>query len=279
MSGLALMLMEMGHRVSGCDRVTSTETERLQSLGLSFSCPHSADAVSDAEIVIYSSAIREDNPALSAARKLNIPCMRRAECLAAILNGKKGVVVSGTHGKTTTSALCAHLMREGRMRPCHYVGAEIPVLGTNAHWNEDSEYLVAEGDESDGTLVNYIPEHSIVLNIEPEHLDHYKDLDEIKAVFDQLCSQTRGMIIYCRAPCRRSGRMRRLSQFRFLRLVWCGLHRHGHPGTPRPHSVHRPERGRGTGPRGAGHSRTPQRAEFPGRPLRWQRNWAWTSRR
>ena len=133
MSGLALMLMEMGHRVSGCDRVTSAETERLQSLGLSFSCPHSADAVSDAEIVIYSSAIRADNPALAAARKLNIPCMRRAECLAAILNGKKGVVVSGTHGKTTTSALCAHLMREGRMRPCHYVGAEIPVLGTNAH--------------------------------------------------------------------------------------------------------------------------------------------------
>lgn len=71
------------------------------------------------------------------------------------------------------------------------------MLGTNAHWNEDSEYLVAEGDESDGTLVNYIPEHSIVLNIEPEHLDHYKDLDEIKAVFDQLCSQTRGKIIYC----------------------------------------------------------------------------------
>lgn len=199
MSGLALMLMEMGHRVSGCDRVTSTETERLQSLGLAFSCPHSADAVADAEIVIYSSAIREDNPALAAARRLNIPCMRRAECLAAILNGKKGVVVSGTHGKTTTSALCAHLMREGRMRPCHYVGAEIPVLGTNAHWNEDSEYLVAEGDESDGTLVNYIPEHSIVLNVEPEHLDHYKDLDEIKAVFHQLCSQTRGNIIYCKA--------------------------------------------------------------------------------
>lgn len=199
MSGLALMLMEMGHRVSGCDRVTSAETERLQSLGLAFSCPHSADAVADAEIVIYSSAIRDDNAALAAARGLGIPCMRRADCLAAILNGKKGVVVSGTHGKTTTSALCAHLMREGRMRPCHYVGAEIPVLGTNAHWNEDSEYLVAEGDESDGTLVNYLPEHSIVLNIEPEHLDHYKDLDEIKAVFNTLCTQTRGKIIYCKA--------------------------------------------------------------------------------
>lgn len=199
MSGLALMLMEMGHHVSGCDRVTSTETERLQNLGLAFSCPHSADVVADAEIVIYSSAIREDNPALYAARNLNISCVRRADCLAAILNGKKGIVVSGTHGKTTTSALCAHLMREGRMRPCHYVGAEIPVLGTNAHWNEDSEYLVAEGDESDGTLINYIPEHSIVLNIEPEHLDHYKNLDEIKEVFSTLCCQTRGKIIYCQA--------------------------------------------------------------------------------
>lgn len=218
MSGLALMLMEMGHRVSGCDRVTSTETERLQSLGLAFSCPHSADAVADAEIVIYSSAIREDNPALAAARQLNIPCMRRAECLAAILNGKKGVVVSGTHGKTTTSALCAHLMREGRMRPCHYVGAEIPVLGTNAHWNEDSEYLVAEGDESDGTLVNYIPEHSIVLNVEPEHLDHYKDLDEIKTVFNQLCTQPAENHLL-QGPSRRDGRLRQISQCRLLWMV------------------------------------------------------------
>ena len=264
MSGLALMLMEMGHRVSGCDRVTSAETERLQSLGLSFSCPHSADAVSDAEIVIYSSAIRADNPALAAARKLNIPCMRRAECLAAILNGKKGVVVSGTHGKTTTSALCAHLMREGRMRPCHYVGAEIPVLGTNAHWNEDSEYLVAEGDESDGTLVNYIPEHSIVLNIEPEHLDHYKDLDEIKAVFDRLCSQTRGKIIYCRAH---PGAEDVCAKYpNSVSYGWSDAdYRYGRAGTPRTHPVHRVEGERGTGPRGAGHTRTPQCPEFPGR--------------
>ncbi|MBQ8900385.1 MAG: UDP-N-acetylenolpyruvoylglucosamine reductase, partial [Akkermansia sp.] len=148
MSGLARMLLEMGHRVSGCDRVTSDETERLQQAGLVFSCPHSAAAVSDAEVVIYSSAIREENVALAAARQNGCLCLRRAECLAAILNNKKGVVVAGTHGKTTTSAMSAHLLREGRMRPCHYVGAEIPVLGANAHWTEDSEYLVAEGDES-----------------------------------------------------------------------------------------------------------------------------------
>lgn len=198
MSGLARMLLEMGHRVSGCDRVTSDETERLQAAGLAFSCPHNPDAVRHAEIVIYSSAIREDNPALKAAREGNLLCLRRAECLAAILNNKKGVVVAGTHGKTTTSALTTHLMREGRLRPCHYVGAEIPVLGSNAHWNEDSEYLVAEGDESDGTLVNYVPEHSIILNIEAEHLDFYRDLDHIKSVFDRLCRQTRGKIFYCK---------------------------------------------------------------------------------
>lgn len=199
MSGLARMLLEMGHHVSGCDRVTSVETERLQQAGLVFSCPHNPEAVKDAEVVIYSSAIREDNVALHAARENGCLCLRRAECLAAILNNKKGVVVAGTHGKTTTSSLCAHLLREGRMRPCHYVGAEIPVLGANAHWNADSEYLVAEGDESDGTLVNYLPEHSIILNIEAEHLDFYRDLDHIKSVFDRLCRQTRGRIIYCKA--------------------------------------------------------------------------------
>ena len=199
MSGLARMLLEMGHRVSGCDRVTSTETERLQQAGLMFSSPHSAAAVSDAEVVIYSSAIREENVALHAARQNGCLCLRRAECLAAILNNKKGVVVAGTHGKTTTSSLTAHLLREGRMRPCHYVGAEIPVLGANAHWNSDSEYLIAEGDESDGTLVNYLPEHSIVLNIEAEHLDFYRDLDHIKEVFHTLCRQTRGNIFYCKS--------------------------------------------------------------------------------
>lgn len=197
MSGLARMLLEMGHRVSGCDRVTSDETESLQRSGLVFSSPHSAEAVADAEIVIYSSAIRESNVALAAARANGAFCLRRADCLAAILNGKKGIVVAGTHGKTTTSSMTTHLLREGRLRPCHYVGAEIPVLGANAHWNEESEYLVAEGDESDGTLVNYLPEHSIMLNIEAEHLDFYRDLDHIKEVFHRLARQTRGKIFYC----------------------------------------------------------------------------------
>lgn len=201
MSGLALMLLEMGHKVSGSDKVTSDETERLKGLGLDFSSPHAPEKASSADIVIYSSAIKDQDPTLKAARDKGIPCLLRAQCLAAILNNKRGVVVAGTHGKTTTSALSSHLLREGRQRPCHYVGAEIPVLGSNAHWNEQSDYLVAEGDESDGTLVNYLPEHSIILNIEAEHLDFYKGIEEIKAVFTRLCDQTRGKIIYCAADC------------------------------------------------------------------------------
>ena len=198
MSGLARLLLEMGHVVSGSDRVTSGETERLRERGLSFSTPHSADAVRDAEVVVYSSAIRDTNPALAAAHFNKTATFRRAECLAAILHTKSGVVVSGTHGKTTTSSMVAHILRKSDLTPCHYVGAEIPVLGSNAEWNEEGEYLVAEGDESDGTLALYKPKHSIVLNVEEEHLDFYtRGIEQIREVFTTLLDQTSGSIIYC----------------------------------------------------------------------------------
>lgn len=197
MSGLALLLMGMGHKVSGSDKVTTAETVRMESLGLIFSSPHTAEAVRDADVVVYSSAIKPENPALAEAIRLGIPALRRAECLAGILHTKKGVVVSGTHGKTTTSSMTAYALREAGLEPCHYVGAEIPVLGSNARWCEEGDLMVAEGDESDGTLALYHPEHLIVLNIEAEHLDHYKDIDEICAVFSQTMNQTKGKIVYC----------------------------------------------------------------------------------
>jgi UDP-N-acetylmuramate--alanine ligase len=197
MSGLALLLIGMGHEVSGSDRVTSGETVRLQGLGLKFSSPHSAAAVKGADMVVYSSAIKSDNAAYSAAKKAKTPLLRRAECLAAILHTKKGIVISGTHGKTTTSAMTAHVLREAAMKPSHYVGAEIPILGANAKWSQDGEFMVAEGDESDGTLALYHPEHAVMLNIEAEHLDFYKDLDAIKEVFTQLADQTTGKLVFC----------------------------------------------------------------------------------
>ena len=197
MSGLASLLLALGHRVSGSDRVTTLETERLVKAGLQFFSPHSEREVEDCDMVIYSSAIKPGNVAYEAAYKQGIPLVRRAEALAAVMMNKKGVVVAGTHGKTTTSALTAHVLRQGGQKPSHYVGAEIPILGSNAHWDKDGDLFVAEGDESDGTLVNFHPEHSIILNIEPEHLDFYADIEAIKVVFRQLLSQTKGMWIYC----------------------------------------------------------------------------------
>ncbi len=197
MSGLALLLLGMGHKVSGSDRVTTAETERMQGVGLTFSSPHSAAAVKGADMVVYSSAIKTDNSAYAAAKKAKIPLLRRAECLAAILHTKKGIVISGTHGKTTTSAMTAHLLREAGLKPSHYVGAEIPILGANAKWSEDGEFMVAEGDESDGTLALYHPEHAVILNIEAEHLDFYRDIDHIKEVFTTLAEQTKGKLVYC----------------------------------------------------------------------------------
>ncbi|MBV9733885.1 MAG: UDP-N-acetylenolpyruvoylglucosamine reductase, partial [Verrucomicrobia bacterium] len=155
MSGIAGLLLELGHIVSGSDRVSSVETRRLENLGLTFHLPQTPETVQGADLVIYSSAIKEGNPAYDEAVRLNIPRVRRAEALAAIMQSREGIVIAGMHGKTTTSAMAAHVLRIGGLHPSHYVGAEIPILGTNAHWDAEGRFFVAEGDESDGTLRLY----------------------------------------------------------------------------------------------------------------------------
>lgn len=197
MSGIAALLLALGHKVSGSDKVDSAEVKRLQTLGLEFCTPQRAEDVADAQLVIYSSAIRPGNPAYDAASRLGKPMVRRAEALAALMLGKMGILVCGMHGKTTVSAMAAHVLRAAGAHPSHYVGAEIPILGTNARWDAGGEYFVAEGDESDGTIVGYHPEHVIVLNIEPEHLDHYANLAAIDVAFSRLLDQTSGSIFYC----------------------------------------------------------------------------------
>jgi UDP-N-acetylmuramate--L-alanine ligase/UDP-N-acetylenolpyruvoylglucosamine reductase len=196
MSGLAGLLLQLGHDVRGSDKVTTLETERLQRLGLQFRQGQHTQEARDAELVIFSSAIKFDNPILTSVRAAGIPIIRRAEALAAIMSCKRGILIVGMHGKTTTSAMAALVLREGGLHPSHYVGAEIPVLGTNAHWDGRGEYFVAEGDESDGTLEYFRPEHTLVLNIEPEHLDFYPDLAAIEQAFADLVGQTTGTIFY-----------------------------------------------------------------------------------
>jgi UDP-N-acetylmuramate--alanine ligase len=197
MSGIAGLLLALGHRVSGSDKVDTVEVKRLQSHGLAFHTPHRAEDVVDAQLVIYSSAIRPGNAAYDAACSRGTLMIRRAEALAALMLGKKGILVCGMHGKTTVSSMAAHVLRAAGAHPSHYVGAEIPILGTNARWDAGGEYFVAEGDESDGTIIHYHPEHAVVLNIEPEHLDHYADLDAIDNAFGRLLDQTAGKIFYC----------------------------------------------------------------------------------
>src|SRR5437660_493940 len=196
MSGIAALLLELGHEVSGSDKVSTLETDRLQRLGLRFFPQHRAEDASDADLIVVSSAIKIDNPILVSARDSSKPVVRRAEALAAVMRGKRGVVIAGMHGKTTTSAMTAHVLREGGLHPSHYVGAEIPILGTNAHWDSRGEYFVAEGDESDGTLRCFHPEHCLILNIEEEHLDFHVDLEAIEKVFAQLIEQTSETVFY-----------------------------------------------------------------------------------
>src|SRR6266576_790781 len=196
MSGLAGLLIDLGHAVSGSDKVSTTETERLQRLGLHFHEQHLAEHADAADLVVFSSAIKNDNPILLSARTFGKPLLRRAEAVAAIMQARRGIVIAGMHGKTTTSAMTAHVLREGGLHPSHYVGAEIPILGTNAHWNPRGEYFVAEGDESDGTLRCVHPEYAVILNVEEEHLDFYSDLAAIEKVFAQLIDQTSGSVLY-----------------------------------------------------------------------------------
>ncbi|HEY3663065.1 MAG TPA: UDP-N-acetylmuramate--L-alanine ligase [Chthoniobacterales bacterium] len=197
MSGIASLLLELGHDVRGSDKARNQETQRLGQLGLRFSSPHRAEDAEGAELIVFSSAIKEDNPILVAARVNKVPAIRRAEALAAIMLGKRGIIIAGMHGKTTTTAMTAHVLRGGGLHPSHYVGAEIPILGSNAHWDPRGEYFVAEGDESDGTLQLFQPEHALILNVEEEHLDYYKDLAAIEEVFGKLLRQTKGTVFYC----------------------------------------------------------------------------------
>ena len=172
MSGIAALLLSLGHRVSGSDKVTTAEVDRLRTEGLDFFTPVYPEKVIGADIVVYSSAIKPVHPDFVEAVKNQKPTVRRAEVLAALLASRMGILIAGMHGKTTTSAMAAHVLREGGLCPSHYVGAEIPLLGVNAHWDRQGEWFVAEGDESDGSLVLYRPQHSLILNIEEEHLDH-----------------------------------------------------------------------------------------------------------
>src|SRR6202171_2150638 len=182
MSGIAEVLINLGYTVQGSDASDSANVKRLRDKGAKISVGHSAGALGDAEVVVVSTAIKRDNPELTAARAKRLPVVRRAEMLAELMRLKRCVAIGGTHGKTTTTSLVAALVDAGGFDPTVINGGIINAYGTNARLGA-GEWMVVEADESDGTFLKLPADVAIVTNVDPEHLDHFRTFDAVQEAF------------------------------------------------------------------------------------------------
>ena len=182
MSGIAEIMLKIGYRVSGSDAKASANTERLERLGARILIGHDPANVEGASAVVFSSAVKPDNPEYAAARERRIPLVRRAEMLAELMRLQYSVAVGGTHGKTTTTSMIAALLDAGGLDPTVVNGGIINAYGTNAKVG-GGEWMVVEADESDGSFLRLKSTVAVVTNIDPEHLDHYGDFDAVKKAF------------------------------------------------------------------------------------------------
>ncbi|MFH1138917.1 MAG: UDP-N-acetylmuramate--L-alanine ligase [Pseudomonadota bacterium] len=182
MSGIAEVLLNLGHLVSGSDLKESDVTRRLASLGARVFVGHKAENVAAADVVVISSAVPKDNPEILAARRDFTPVIPRAEMLAELMRLKYSVAVAGSHGKTTTTSLVGTILGEGALDPTMVIGGKLDSIGSNARLGQ-GEFLVAEADESDGSFLLLSPTIAVVTNIDLEHLDYYRDLAHIKETF------------------------------------------------------------------------------------------------
>ncbi|MEX2519772.1 MAG: UDP-N-acetylmuramate--L-alanine ligase, partial [Paracoccaceae bacterium] len=182
MSGIAEVLLNLGYQVQGSDLKASPITERLAGMGAKIFIGQKAENISGARVVVISSAIKSGNPELDAARLASLPIVRRAEMLAELMRLRSNVAVAGTHGKTTTTSMVAALLDGGGLDPTVINGGIIQNYGSNARLGA-GEWMVVEADESDGTFVKLPATIAIVTNIDPEHMDHYGDFDNLRDAF------------------------------------------------------------------------------------------------
>jgi UDP-N-acetylmuramate--alanine ligase len=182
MSGLAELLVRQGHPVSGSDLARGVITDRLETLGVRVFQGHRAENLGDADVVVHSTAVKEDNPELAAARARGLKVLRRGELLAELMQNHTQVAVTGAHGKTSTTAMTAAVLRAGNLDPTVVVGSVWDQVGSNAVLGR-GEVFVAESDESDGSFALLAPEITIITNLDREHLDHYRDLAHIQEMF------------------------------------------------------------------------------------------------
>lgn len=184
MSGIAEVLHNLGYAVSGSDRANSATARRLQQIGVIVHEGHAAGNIGDADVVVTSSAIGQDNPELVAAREARIPVIPRAEMLGELMRFRRGVAIAGTHGKTTTTSLTASVLAEAGYDPTFVIGGQLNAAGANARLGT-GQYLVAEADESDGSFLLLSPVIAAVTNIDADHLENYGgDFAQLKQAFD-----------------------------------------------------------------------------------------------
>jgi len=198
MSGIAEVLLNLGFKVTGSDLRETETTERLASLGAEIFYGHKEDNVTQVDVVVVSSAVKSDNPEVKAAKSRFIPVIPRAEMLAELMRMKYSIAVAGAHGKTTTTSLVASILDAAGFDPTCVIGGRLNSLGTSAQLG-GSEYLVAEADESDGSFLLLFPTLAVATNIDLEHLDFYKDIEEIKDAFVRFLNKVPffGLVILC----------------------------------------------------------------------------------
>jgi len=182
MSGIAELLLNLGYKVSGSDLTSTQITQRLASLGGTIYQGHAEAHIKDADVVVISSAVKQDNPEVVAAYQSAVPVIPRAEMLAELMRIKFSVAVAGAHGKTSTTSMVAAVLAKGDLDPTVVIGGKLKSIGSNAVLGK-GDFIVAEADESDGSFLKYSPAIAVVTNIDREHLDFYQDLEEIKSVF------------------------------------------------------------------------------------------------
>ena len=189
MSGIAEIMLNRGFEISGSDLNESEITERLKSLGMKVTKGHSENNLKDADVLVYSSAVNLENPEVKAAIERNIPVIKRSEMLGELMRLKYGIGIAGTHGKTSTTSMVGLVLTEGGIDPTIVVGGKLSGLGgTNARLGH-SDYIVVEADEFDRTFLSLTPSIAAITTLESEHLDTYKDLDDIKEAFIQFANK------------------------------------------------------------------------------------------
>src|SRR5689334_24660270 len=198
MSGIAEVLLTLGYKVSGSDLKHSPVTQRLAELGAIIFEGHRAENITGAEVVVTSSAVARDNPEVSSAHAQHIPVIPRAEMLAELMRLKYGIAVAGMHGKTTTTSMVAAVLAGGGLDPTVVVGGRVDAMGSNARLGK-SQYLVAEADESDRSFLKLSPILAVVTNIDREHMDCYRDMDDIERTYVEFMDRVPfyGMIVAC----------------------------------------------------------------------------------